>query len=223
MERKELLRQLRTMVSENKLSRFESIIENRTRHVTVVLENLFQPHNASAVMRSCDCFGVQDIHVIENGNQYKLNEEIALGSSQWIDTHKYNQFENNTLDCINQLKSKGYKIIATTPHTDDVTIDQLELNEPTALFFGTELTGISDIAMEHADGFVKIPMQGFTESLNISVSAALCRYDVTTRLRQSDIPLQLSETEKIEIEIDWCKQVIKHADKVEKEILARLK
>jgi tRNA (guanosine-2'-O-)-methyltransferase len=220
--RTKLLSALLEMVSEQKVELFKNTIQKRTKHVTVVLENIFQPHNSNAVMRTCDCFGIQDIHVIENDNEYVLNEEIALGASQWIDLHKYNKAENNTVECINTLKKKGYKVIMTTPHTDDVTIDQLPLDEPIALFFGTELTGISDLAMEHADGFVKIPMQGFTESFNISVSAALCMYDVSTRLRASDIDWQLSEEEQTEIQIDWCKQVIKYPEMVEKELLKRI-
>lgn len=223
MLKTQLLEELRKLITENKVQKFEEIIHKRTRHVTVVLENLYQPHNASAVMRSCDCFGIQDLHVIENNNNFKPCEDISLGSSQWIDLHRYKKEKNNTVACLNQLKKKGYKIIATTPHTNDVTINELDLSEKTALLFGTELTGLSDLALEHADGFVKIPMQGFTESFNISVSAALCMYDVTTRLRNSNINWQLTDEEKIDIEINWCKQVIKHADKVEQEILRRLK
>lgn len=220
--RTKLLAALLEMVTEQKVELFKNTIQKRTKHVTVVLENIFQPHNSNAVMRTCDCFGIQDIHVIENDNEYVLNEEIALGASQWIDLYKYNKAENNTVECINTLKEKGYKVIMTTPHTDDVTIDQLPLDQPVALFFGTELTGVSDLAMEHADGFVKIPMQGFTESFNISVSAALCMYDVSTRLRASDIDWQLSEEEQTEIQIDWCKQVIKYPEMVEQELLKRI-
>lgn len=196
-------------ISDNKRGLFETIIENRTRHLTIVLENIFQPHNASAVLRSCDLFGVQDVHIIENNNKYTLSEEVAMGSSKWLNLKKYNAEEENTLNCFKELRSKGYRIVATTPHEKDVLLDDLPLNQKTALVFGTEMQGISQLAMDNADAFVKIPMYGFTESFNISVSAALSMYHLTEKLRKSDIHWQLSEEEKIQIQIDWATAVIK--------------
>ena len=174
-------------ISENKKSLFETIIKNRTRHITVVLEDIYQPHNASAVLRSADLFGVQDIHIIENRNQYEVNPDVALGSSKWLTLNKYNNQEQNTVACFENLRKNGYRIVATTPHKEDVMLDELPLNQKTAVVFGTELEGLSDIALENADAFVKIPMYGFTESFNISVSAALTLFNLTERLRKSDI------------------------------------
>ncbi len=203
-------------ITEAKKKRFAELIENRTRHVTVVLENLFQPHNASAVLRSCDCFGIQDAHIIENYNKYEVNREIDMGSSKWLNTFKYKKSAHNTLEAITHLKSKGYKIIATTPHTNDRMIDELAIDEPIALMFGTELGGLTDVALEHADAFVKLPMYGFTESYNISVCVALALYDVTERMRKDPkINWQLSDQEKNEILLAWAKNVVKHPQKVE--------
>ena len=137
---------------------FDQIIEERTKYVTVALEDIFQPQNASAVLRTCDVFGIQDVHIIENENEYNVNPQVVHGASKWINLHKYNQKENNTLDCINKLKSNGYKVYGTTPHTEDTLIQNIPLDNKVALMFGTELTGLSDIAMENVDGFVKIPM-----------------------------------------------------------------
>ena len=203
-------------ITDAKKERFDELIENRTRHVTVVLENLFQPHNASAVLRSCDCFGIQDAHIIENYNKYEVNREIDMGSSKWLNTYKYNKTEDNTLEAISKLKAKGYKIVATTPHTNDCMIDELPIDEPIALMFGTELGGLTDVALENADAFVKLPMYGFTESYNISVSVALALFSVTERMRKDpNINWQLSEQEKNEILLAWSKKAVKHADKVE--------
>jgi len=203
-------------ITDNKKELFDRLIENRTRHVTVVLENLFQPHNASAVLRSCDCFGIQDAHIIENYNKYEVNKEIDMGSSKWLNTYKYKNKEHNTLEAINHLKSKGYKIVATTPHTNDCMIDELPIDQPIALMFGTELGGLTDIALENADAFVKLPMYGFTESYNISVCVALALFSVTERMRKDKtIDWQLSEAEKNEILLDWTKNVVKHPGKVE--------
>jgi len=209
------------IISENKKSLFEKNIEFRTKKITVVLEDIFQSHNASAVLRSADLFGIQDIHIIENRNQYKVNPDVALGSSKWLSIEKYNSQENNTLECFEMLKSKGYKIVATSPHENDILLDELPINEKIAVVFGTELNGLSKIALDNADAFVKIPMYGFTESFNISVSAALCMYNLTDRLRKSAEDWQLTKDEKVEIQIAWAMQSIKRADVVVKEFLSR--
>jgi tRNA (guanosine-2'-O-)-methyltransferase len=217
-----MLNQFYEHVSENKQFLFEKIILDRTRHITIALENLFQPHNAAAVLRSCDCFGIQDVHIIENNNKYEPNKEIDMGSSKWLDLHKYSDLENNTVTAIQDLKSKGYQVIATTPHTDDCTIEELDISKPTALLFGTESTGLTKEAMDHADGFVRLPMYGFTESYNISVSVALALYDLTQRMRKNpEINWQLSTEEQLAIKLDWGKKVVKHGEKVEKIISAK--
>ncbi len=218
---KELRDYLFGFISENKKTLFETIIENRTRHLTVVLENIYQPHNASAVLRSCDLFGVQDVHIIENSNEYTLSKEVALGSSKWLTMRKHNEEEENTLACYDALRKDGYRIVATTPHTKDVMLDELPLDQKTALVFGTELTGLSDIAMENADAYVKIPMYGFTESFNISVSAALSLYQLTENLRKSEINWQLSEEEKVDIQIAWAMNVIKKSDLIVEDFLKK--
>ncbi len=216
-----LLDHLFNFVTENKQQLFNQIITERTRHVTVVLENIYQPQNASAVIRSCDVFGIQDLHVIENDNKYNLNPKVVLGASKWVNLYKYNRHENNTLNCINQLKSKGYKVYATTPHTNDMLISDIPLDNKCAFMFGTELTGLSETAMKNADGFVKIPMYGFTESLNISVSAAVLLYEVSKRLKESKINWQLSDEEKIEQLLIWAKKVVKNSDLIENEFIKK--
>jgi len=208
-------------ISDNKRNLFEKNILNRTRHLTVVLENIYQPHNASAVLRSCDIFGVQDIHIIENSNKYTLSEQVAMGSSKWLNMYKYNSAEDNTIDCYNKLREKGYKIVATTPHEKDVMLDELPIDQKIALVFGTELNGLSDVAMENADAYVKIPMYGFTESFNISVSAALSMFHLSEKIRNSDLDWQLSEEEILDIHLDWAKAVIKKSDLIIQDYLTQ--
>jgi len=204
-------------VTENRNENFNNIIESRTRYVTIALEDIYQPHNASAVLRSCECFGVQDVHIIENENKYEVNPDVALGSSKWINLIRYNKKENNTADCIRKLKKEGYQIVATSSHKNDCTIDQLPLDNKIALFFGTELRGLSSEVLDHADAYVKIPMYGFTESFNISVSAAICLFSITSRLRNSDVQWQLSGKEKSDIKLQWLKNSIKDAKAIENE------
>lgn len=212
-----LIEYLSEFVTEKRLEKFNEIISSRTRHITIGLEDIFQPHNASAVLRSCECLGIQDIHIIENNNKYEVNPDVALGSSKWLTLCKYNKEKNNSLACINNLKAQGYKIFATSSHKHNYSIDQIDINDKIALFFGTEMHGISQDIAENADGLVNIPMYGFTESFNISVSAAICIYSLTSRLRKSTIDWQLSDNEKLEIKLQWLKNTIKDAKALEVE------
>ena len=196
-------------ITDDRKERFEQVLQNRTRHLTVVLEDIFQPHNASAVLRSCDLTGVQDVHIIENNFMFDINPDVVMGSTKWLDIHRYNEEEFNTPAVIEQLKSKGYQIVATCPHRDDYTPETLPLDRPVALFFGTEKTGLTDFVLDHADRYVRIPMVGFTESFNISVSAALLVYTLTRRLReQTDLDWHLSEEEKNEVRLEWSKRTL---------------
>lgn len=213
----ELISHFKTFVSEKRFQRFEEVVAQRTRHITIALEDIFQSHNTSAVLRSCDCFGIQDVHIIENRNKYTVNPDVALGSFQWLNVNRYNSEENNTLNCIRTLKKKGYKIIATTPHTNDTAIEELDISSKTCLVFGTEKNGISNDVIENADGFVKIPMYGFTESFNISVSAALCLYELTKRLKSSSVKWELAAEEKNNLLLQWLKSTVQKSDLIEKD------
>lgn len=227
MEKKLLIESVKFMeqfVSEKRVDLINSNADNRTRYITVVLENIFQAQNASAVMRSCDCFGIQDLHVIENTNEYTLNPDVVMGSSKWVDLCRYNEKEENTLDTIHSLKKNGYRIIATTPHTNDILLPDFDLKKgKAAFFFGTELTGLSDVVMDNADEFVKIPMYGFTESFNISVSAALVLNHLSTEIRRENVNWRLSETEKLELKLEWLKKSVRKGDKLLEEFFLRFK
>jgi tRNA (guanosine-2'-O-)-methyltransferase len=218
---KELIEYLSAFISDNRRSKFEEVINWRTRHITLVLEDIYQPHNASAVLRSCDCFGIQDIHVIENRNKYTVNPDVALGSPKWLNLVKYNRHEDNTRACLIGLKEKGYRIVATTPHKDDYNIQDLPVDGKLALVFGTELEGISDTVRELADEYVKIPMFGFTESFNISVSAAICLHTLVMKLHASGIDWKLGEEEKSEVLLNWLRNSISKSELLEKEFYSR--
>jgi tRNA (guanosine-2'-O-)-methyltransferase len=159
--------------------------------------------------------GVQDIHVIENSYKFETHPDIALGANKWLDIFQYNNPEtNNTLIAIENLRRKGYKIVATTPHKNDFSLEELPVENKIALFFGTEQTGLSENVIEQADYFMQIPMFGFTESYNISVSAALSMYELTKRIRQSSVNWRLSEEERISILLEWFTRSIRMSDKI---------
>lgn len=212
--KRKIIEYLSKLMTEERWNGFKRVIEGRTRHVTVVLEDLYQPHNASAVLRSCDCFGVQDVHIIENTHEFQVSPDVALGSSKWLSMHRYNRIEHNTLNAYNALRDAGYMIVATSPHADDCMIDELPIDKKLALVFGTEKEGLSKVAMENADCFAKIPMYGFTESFNISVSAALSLFSVTERVRKSNIDWHLTEEESVDIMFKWVKESVRDSDKI---------
>jgi len=219
---KKILDEFYSIISPSKQEMYERISKERTKHLTVVLENIYQEHNASAVLRTCDCFGIQELHAIEKNNQYKVQRDIALGAGRWVDLYNYNLGESPTMDCINKLKQKGYKIVATTPHEKDVTIQELDLTHPIALVFGTERKGISQEILDSADEFVKIPMYGFTESFNISVSVALALNVLRDRLEKSDLDWKLNEQEQTLLKIKWCKKILRSGNEMETEFRRRL-
>lgn len=204
-------------ISENKIQRFEEVLNFRTRYITVVLEDIFQPQNASAVLRTAECLGIHDIHIIEQANKYEMNPDVVVGSSKWIQVKKYNKAENNSMDCFNQLRSKGYQIVATSPHENNFTAENLDLNKPVALVFGNEKDGISDFTKKNADAFITIPMFGFTESYNISVSAAISLYVLVNRVHKEIEGWNLTEDEKKIVKYKWMKKVIKSFDLLETE------
>lgn len=204
----EYLEYVEGFLTENRMQRFLEVLSNRTKHFTVVMEDVFQLHNTSAVMRSCEVFGIQELCVIEKRFGKTIDKEIALGAEKWVDIHRYNDNQS----CISDLKAKGYKIVATTPHLEASYLEDFDITKPAAIFFGTEKYGLSEDIMEQADAFIKIPMVGFTESLNISVSAAITIQNLTTRLRNSDIDWKLTEEELIEKRIDWGRKSIKDID-----------
>lgn len=202
---------LENILTDNRKEKFLKVLKDRTKHFTIAVEDVFQMHNASAVMRSCEVFGIQELHVIEERYGKRIDKEIAMGAQKWVDISTYDSVAN----CIDTLKSKGYQIIATTPHENDCLMEDFDITKPSALFFGTERDGLSEEILRRADGFLKIPMVGFTESLNISVSASIIIQNLTNRLRNSDIEWQLTEEEILIKRLDWAKKSIKDIKRIE--------
>ncbi|WP_394750647.1 TrmH family RNA methyltransferase [Spongiimicrobium salis] len=205
-----LLRYLENFITAERSERFLSILEERTKYITVAVEDVFQIHNTSAIIRSCEVFGIQEAHLIEGRFGKRLDKNIAMGAEQWVDVHTYNKPE----DCLNTLKEKGYTIVATTPHTNSCHLDDFEIKGKVALFFGTEKEGLSEVVMDKADSFLKIPMVGFTESLNVSVSAAIILQTLTTQLKKREVNWSLTAEEKLEKRLDWTKKSIKSIEAI---------
>lgn len=210
---------LENILTDNRKERFQQVLSKRTNHFTIAMEDIFQLHNTSAVMRSCEVFGIQQLNVIEERYTKSIDKEIAMGAQKWVDVNRFNSISG----CVSSMKSKGYQIIATTPHENDCDLDDFDISKPSALFFGTERDGLSEEVLQNADGFLKIPMAGFTESLNISVSAAIIIQNLMSRLHKSDIKWQLSQEEILEKRLQWAKNTIKDIKRIEERYYLDLK
>lgn len=192
------------ILTEPRRDRLLRLVFERTRHLTVVVEDLYQSHNTSACIRSCDCFGLQDVHVIENRNRFRTSKDIARGASQWVTIHRYNE-PDSTAACLKKLKSADFQIVMTSPHDTDCDLETYDISQKTALVFGNEKQGASDTVRQYADHVMRIPMFGFTESFNISVAAAVCLHHLVWRMRQLDLDWRLSQEEREPLLLDWVK------------------
>tara|TARA_B100000678_G_scaffold195795_1_gene164201 strand:+ start:41758 stop:42417 length:660 start_codon:yes stop_codon:yes gene_type:complete len=206
----ELLDYIETYLTPRRRGLFDKVISERTNYFTVATEDVYQLHNTSAVIRSCDVFGVQNVHIIEERNLRKIDREIAMGAQKWVNVNRY----HTVSDSIRALREKGYQIVATTPHNNACMLDDFDISRPAAIFFGTEKEGLSEELLKEADSYLKIPMAGFTESLNISVSAAIILQNLTSRLKKSQINWRLTEEEKFDVRLHWATNSIKSSDKI---------
>ncbi|MAJ36470.1 MAG: rRNA methyltransferase [Flavobacteriaceae bacterium] len=213
---KDLFQFLQGFVSSERLLRFEQILALRTRHLCVAVEDVYQLHNTSAILRSCDSFGIQDVHVLEHRFNDRLDTQIAMGADKWLSVYKH----ESTKDCITHLKARGYKIVATVPDDNVQSFHQMEFDHKSALFFGTEKSGLSDDVLKQSDEFITIPTFGFTKSLNISVSAAIILQLLTEKLRSIELKWGLRDDEKQTIREEWIKKSIKNVDQITERFLS---
>ncbi len=195
-------------VSDHKKKIIDTVLINRTRHLTLVFEDIDKPHNISAVIRTAECLGIQDIHFIKNRNDYSVNTAIAQGAAKWLTFHHHRNKENNVDACYQLLRANNYKIYATSLHERSMPIHDIDLSEKVAIVFGTEAEGISNEAGQKADGYVYVPMKGFTESFNLSVSAALC---MNTLAGEMGFPV-ISGEEQDELRAEWYRKIVREAD-----------
>lgn len=202
-KQQEILSYFQKFISDHKIQLFDQKTLDRTRHFTFVLEDLFHPHNASAILRTCDCMGIQDVHMIENNHQFVNEKDISLGSKKWLDVYQHNDFDTSSPSCIDKLKEDGYKIAVLNPHQEDVLIQDYPIDNKTAFILGAEKSGLTEYSLKNADVHIKVPMYGFTESYNVSVTAALTMYDVIQRMRKSEMDWRLNEDDQWKLKMAW--------------------
>jgi tRNA (guanosine-2'-O-)-methyltransferase len=218
---KQLLNHLSQFVSDHKKQFVDKVLNVRTRQITVVLEDVFQSQNASAVVRTCECMGIQDVHIIEQLSKYEINPRVLKGANKWMNLHRYNdRAVNNTEICYQELRKKNYRILAADPSEEGVSIQDITIRqEKIALIFGNELRGLSHYGLEKADARIRIPMYGFTESLNLSVSVAICLNTLVTKLHQQSDSLYLTESDKNMLKLAWYRKIVRGSEIIEREFL----
>ncbi|WPY97479.1 RNA methyltransferase [Christiangramia sp. OXR-203] len=210
MTDQKLLEHLQGLLTDRRIDLFEKVLNQRTDHFTVVAQDVYQLHNTSAVVRSCDVFGIQNLHIIEENLPRRIDKEIAMGAQKWVDVHRY----NTSRECLHELRQQGYQIVATTPHNDSTMLADFDITKPSAIFFGTEQNGLSEEILREADTSIKIPMYGFTESLNISVSAAIILQSLREKLDVSNVDWQFSKERMQEVRMAWTKKTIKNSEEI---------
>ena len=208
---RERIAYLATFMTEERFSLFERTLAQRTNYMTILAENTFHPHNAAALMRHCEAFGVQRMHTIETRCTFDPSQNISRGSDRWLNLVRH----NSTEEALAALKAEGYRLVATTPHRESCTPETFDVTKGKfALIFGTEHAGISEEAMAAADEYLRIPMCGMVESLNVSASAAILIYQLTGRIRAQVAGWPLSEREQTELLYDWTRLSVKDAERI---------
>lgn len=204
---------LAQFLNERRLQMLEQKVQHRTRYISILLEDVYQSKNISAVLRTSECMGVQNVHIVENRNRFEYNPYVTRGADKWLTINRYNSEQENTLNTIKKLKSEGYRIVATSPNVKGNTPEDFDIAKGKfVVAFGTEWEGLSSTLLNEADEFIKIPMVGYTESLNLSVSAAIVIYTLCNRIRNSEVSWQLNESDNNEIKVQWAKAMIRRAD-----------
>ena len=209
--RRRALAILSDYVSGHKKERMEAVLNLRTEHITVVLEDIYQPHNAAAVIRTCEAFGIQDLHVIEKEKLFSPAKDIAVGSQKWITLH-HHRGSRATEHCLTSLRGKGYSLAALTLDESATPLQQLPLDQPLALCIGSEKPGLTETTQFQCDQKVIIPMFGFAQSFNLSVAVGIALQLLVPQLHRSTIDWRISANRRDSLRLEWYKKSIRNAD-----------
>lgn len=217
---REKIKSLSENVTPERYKKMLHALENRTNKISLVLEDIYQAHNAAAVLRSCDAFGIQNAFIIENRFPIRISHNVDMGASKWMNIKKFksptctsaaaagnrppNEFDiANTTRAIKEIKELGYLVAASTLREDSIDIKEVPVDKPIAILIGTELTGLSQAAHAHADIAFKMDMLGFAQSLNLSVFSALCISEISKRMRAKDDSWKMTDKQKDELLLHW--------------------
>ena len=201
-----------SFLTEERVDVLRRTLAERTRYMTILTENTFHPQNASALVRHCEAFGVQDLHTVETCCKFNPNVNIVRGTDKWVDITRH----DSTAEAIASLKAAGYRLVATTPHRESCTPETFDVEKgPFCLVFGTEHAGVTDEIIEAADEYLRIPMCGMVESLNVSASAAILIYMLSQRMRLTEgLDWQIGGVEHEKILLRWMMTAVRDSKQI---------
>ncbi len=201
-QRSKLIKKLSSVINKERVERLQQVLDQRTCYLTVVLDDLYLAQNSSAIIRTSECIGIQTTHIIQDRNEHKTNRDVVKGSSKWIDINLYEN-ESGRIECIKNIKRQGHKIAAMTLNENSIPLEELPIKEKLALCFGSEDTGLHQEIEQVADYKVQIPIAGFTQSYNVSVSAGISLYYLMNKIKDTNQNWQLTKEEKEKQLIEW--------------------
>ena len=211
---------LAPFVSERRRDRIEAALSSRTRDLVLVLEDIHNDHNSSAVMRTAEALGILELHVVAQRSAFKVSDKISSGAHKWLDVRGHDSIES----AYAHLRRRGYQIWASHFHGDAnpsdrtgtpapvLPIDRIPIDLPIAMVFGNELDGLTSAAIEQADHWFCVPMRGFVESLNISVAAAISMYDVRARRHREGLLRGLQDEDVRRLRAAWYAMSVRAAE-----------
>lgn len=184
----------------------------RTRWVTVAFDSLAHSHNVNAVLRTCECLGIQDVHLVTGGVPLQAYRNISRGALEWLSVHEY----ATLADQLNSLRAAGYRLVGTAPHQGSESVSVVDFEPagaaPIALLFGQEKYGMSDEALAAVELSVYVPMVGLTESLNVSVAAGMLLGSLLEKMDREGFDYRLNRHESDVLLLSWLKKSVKSAD-----------
>ncbi|MGZ5196751.1 MAG: TrmH family RNA methyltransferase [Kaistella sp.] len=201
---------LKQFLTHDRLTKIEHFAPESSDFVLPVMEDIFQFRNAAAIVRSVEACGFHKIVAMESENEFNPNLRVTKGAETWVEVEKM----PHHLDSLQEIKNRGYKILAVSPEKNATMLPDYELTGPVALVFGTEKEGVTEEILDFADETLAIPMYGFTRSFNVSVAAAICFYELKQKLIKSNLDYKLSEEKLWKMKIRWAKNSINSGEEI---------
>jgi tRNA (guanosine-2'-O-)-methyltransferase len=213
----QIIARLEPFVLPRRAERMRHVLESRTAHVAFVFEDLVDPHNLSAALRSLEAFSFQDMHLVNPAARIEFARKVTSGSERWLSVHDH----DSLLRCVDDLRRLGYRVLAS--HLEEgspVPLTGIDWSRPTALIFGNEHAGVTEQALALADGTFRIDMLGFVESLNLSVAAAITAFHVRRELER--LAAQAGDPKRFALPLDrqrklyagWLRQTVRNAERI---------
>lgn len=218
IQKQRLYTYLTELITPQKLTKIENLAKNRSQFIVPVIEDIYQFRNAGAIIRSMEAFAFQKLIALEKNNKFIPEGAVARGADKWITI----QFMKSGRESLLEIKKAGYQLVAVSPEKQAVNLSDFEITKPLALIFGTEFEGVTQETLEIADECIKIPMYGFTESLNVSVAAGISFYEMRKKLENSNLEWKMTEEEMLDLKIKWAKASVSSGEEIAEHYLKNL-